>query len=236
VTLTSPVLLVLLLAASPSATPASVQEGIASPAQSAADLCAAALRAWATALEAAFVDDRRYPEAHDIRALASRLRAYWESPVVLDPWGRRYRCLVGRGAYRVWSLGPDGRDGTGDGVQTRGEAPTPVSPLKPAEGTTSPPEPPRAARSAVGSPPTVNPLPEGTALVIGASVSITGTGFSEVAGDNLICFDGGVCIHPDHATPTQLDFTVPPSALSGSLTVTVGLPQSGTDDSDVHLE
>ncbi len=86
------------------------------------------------------------------------------------------------------------------------------------------------------APPTVDPFPGGTALAIGQQATITGSGFSEVSGDNLICFAGGICFHPDTATATQLDFTVPPSALSGGLSVTNGLLQSGVVSTDIVLE
>lgn len=85
-------------------------------------------------------------------------------------------------------------------------------------------------------PPILDPLPGGSALVVGSTATLTGSGFSEVLGDNLICFAGGICLHPDTATPTELGFTVPPAAVSGPVSVTIGGLQSGTVDAEVHLE
>ncbi|MCD4748675.1 MAG: type II secretion system protein GspG [Thermoanaerobaculales bacterium] len=87
-------------------------------------------------------------------------------------------------------------------------------------------------------PPTLDPLPGGSALVIGATGSLTGTGFSDLAEDNLICFAGGICLAPDTATQraTQLDFTVPPGAVSSSIALTNGLLQSDPISVDIHLE
>jgi hypothetical protein len=34
----------------------------------------------------------------------------------------------------------------------------------------------------------------------GATASLTGTGFSDLAEDNVICFAGGICLTPDIAT------------------------------------
>jgi len=85
-------------------------------------------------------------------------------------------------------------------------------------------------------PPTLDPLPGGSAWVVGATATLTGSGFSEVPGDNLVCFGGGVCLHPDTATSTQLGFEVPPAAVSGSVSVTIGGLQSGTVGAEVHLD
>ena len=87
-------------------------------------------------------------------------------------------------------------------------------------------------------PPAVDPLPGGTALVIGSTASLSGTGFSELPADNLICFAGGICLSPDTATQrtTQLSFTVPPGAVSSSLTVSNGILQSAAITADIYLE
>jgi hypothetical protein len=71
---------------------------------------------------------------------------------------------------------------------------------------------------------------------IGGTPSITGTDFSTVSGDNLICFPGGYCIRPTTATATQLNLIVPPGAISGPLTVGIGLLQSNNLSVDISLE
>ncbi len=76
------------------------------------------LNAWACAMEAARADNRQYPQGQEISTLATLLhqQGYWTGPVVTDPWGRPYRCESSAADYRIWSLGPDGLDGTGDDV------------------------------------------------------------------------------------------------------------------------
>ena len=81
----------------------------------------------------------------------------------------------------------------------------------------------------------IDPIAGGSALIIGTTAAITGTGFSDVPGDNLICWAGGICQHPDSATGTQLGFTVPPSAVSSPISLTIGGLQSGTVETEVHL-
>lgn len=71
---------------------------------------------------------------------------------------------------------------------------------------------------------------------IGGTGTITGTGFSAVKEDNLICFTGGYCITPDTATTTQLDFKVPPGAISGPFTVSTGDLDSPAMDAVFSLE
>ncbi len=71
---------------------------------------------------------------------------------------------------------------------------------------------------------------------IGGTGTITGTGFSAVREDDLICFTGGYCITPDAATTTQLDFKVPPGAISGPFTVSTGDLDSPAMDAVFSLE
>ncbi len=85
-------------------------------------------------------------------------------------------------------------------------------------------------------PPVVDGFAGGTTLAIGQQAVINGSGFSEVPGDNVICFDGGICLHPDSATTTQLTFTVPPSAVSGQLWVTLGQLDSAPISFEVRLD
>ncbi|OGF66811.1 MAG: hypothetical protein A2Y62_21765 [Candidatus Fischerbacteria bacterium RBG_13_37_8] len=73
-------------------------------------------------------------------------------------------------------------------------------------------------------------------LFIGGAATITGNNFSEVPGDNNICFAGGVCIKPDTANSTQLDFIVPPSAISGPIWVNIGQMDSNAVLVDIKLE
>ena len=48
-----------------------------------------------------------------------RTGGYLNSEVVpLDPWGNQYGYLSDGMEYRIWSMGPDGRDNTPDDVQS----------------------------------------------------------------------------------------------------------------------
>ncbi len=72
---------------------------------------------------------------------------------------------------------------------------------------------------------------------IGNSVSLSGSNFSEVVKDNIICFSGGYCIHPeDTSTTTQLDLKVPPGAISGSITTGIGVLESNKLEAPISLE
>lgn len=87
-------------------------------------------------------------------------------------------------------------------------------------------------------PPTINagsPTNIGS-LYDGSTGTIAGTGFSTNPAENIICFDGGVCIPATTATATQISFTTPPGAVSGDLTVQVGAQSSDPATAFVTLE
>lgn len=73
-------------------------------------------------------------------------------------------------------------------------------------------------------------------LFVGSTGTIVGTGFSTIAADNYICFSGGVCTPATTATSTQVQFTTPPGAVSGNLTVQVGSQVSDPTTAFVSLE
>lgn len=88
-------------------------------------------------------------------------------------------------------------------------------------------------------PPWIDPNGPGTniaSLYVGGTGVIVGQYFSDVKEDNWICFHGGVCTQPTTATATQLDFKVPPGALTGGLSVTVGSRTSDPASTKVRLE
>ena len=68
----------------------------------------------------ASADDGSYPMTNDIAALGAFLKqqSYWEEPILHDPWGQPYRCESGGAQYRVWSVGADAMDGSGDDIST----------------------------------------------------------------------------------------------------------------------
>lgn len=73
-------------------------------------------------------------------------------------------------------------------------------------------------------------------LFIGSTGTIDGSGFSIVPGNNMVCFKGGVCSPATSASPTQIQFTTPPGALSGPITVTVGTRISAAANATVTIE
>jgi len=73
-------------------------------------------------------------------------------------------------------------------------------------------------------------------LYDGSTGTIVGTGFSTNPAENFICFDGGVCTPATTATATQVQFTTPPGAVSGDITVQVGPRVSNPATGFVTLE
>jgi hypothetical protein len=71
---------------------------------------------------------------------------------------------------------------------------------------------------------------------VGGSVTLTGTDFSDVADNNIVCFGGGLCLRPTSATTSSVSFTIPPGGISGPVTVADGLLVSTPYSLVVQLE
>lgn len=75
------------------------------------------LRTLATALEAYRRDNGSYVEAGNCSALIDNLSPkYLGSVIRLDAWSREFDYKGESGSYRLASLGPDGKPGTGDDI------------------------------------------------------------------------------------------------------------------------
>ncbi len=75
------------------------------------------LRTLATALEAYRRDNGSYVEARNCSALIDNLSPkYLPSVIRLDAWSREFDYKGESGSYRLASLGPDGKPGTGDDI------------------------------------------------------------------------------------------------------------------------
>lgn len=75
------------------------------------------LRTLATALEAYRRDNGSYVEADNCSALIDNLSPkYLGSVIRLDAWSREFDYKGAADAYRLVSLGPDGKPGTGDDI------------------------------------------------------------------------------------------------------------------------
>lgn len=75
------------------------------------------LRTLATALEAFRRDNGSYVEAGNCAALIDNLSPkYLPSVIRLDAWSREFDYKGESGSYRLASLGPDGKPGTGDDI------------------------------------------------------------------------------------------------------------------------
>jgi hypothetical protein len=75
------------------------------------------LRTLATALEAYRRDNGSYVEAGNCSALIDNLSPkYLGSVIRLDAWSHEFAYKGAAGAYRLVSLGPDGKPGTGDDI------------------------------------------------------------------------------------------------------------------------
>ncbi len=87
------------------------------------------------------------------------------------------------------------------------------------------------------TPPTINAPPSGTFYIGLTGAQLTGSNFSTVAPDNVVWFPGGVRAQATTATSTQLNFDIPPGALSGYITSSVqsDLVSNGVK-ADVYLE
>ena len=99
-----------------------------------------------------------------------------------------------------------------------------------------------ASATAVSATPAVQPLAissiSPTSGLVGATVTITGTGFSTTATDNTVTFlgeaadaDNAVVMTVSAATATELTVTVPSGAVTGRISVTVG-GQTATSSTD----
>jgi sugar lactone lactonase YvrE len=84
-------------------------------------------------------------------------------------------------------------------------------------------------------PPDITVYPSG--LYIGSSASLQGTGFSSVKDDNQVWFSGGVKANIVNATENQIDFIVPPGAVSGNYYVSIrGAISSEPINTSVYLD
>ena len=66
--------------------------------------------------------------------------------------------------------------------------------------------------------------------------SIGGSGFSEIAGENKVCFEDGVCTFAESSTGSKITFKVPAGASSGGVTVEVRGQVSEPEEATVNLE
>jgi hypothetical protein len=77
----------------------------------------------------------------------------------------------------------------------------------------------------------------GASVFIGGSTVFNGNNFNTVPEEDLICFAGGICPHPDSATSTQLTLNkVPAGAISGPVDISIGILDGDPVTTDVGLE